>query len=141
MAKPMPCAMGMIAVLMPATRPCVSTSGPPEFPGLSAALCCTTPSIRRPWRLRSDRPSALTTPADTVDSNPNGLPTATTSWPARRRWVLARRAYGSAPACARSTARSVAGSRPATTAGTVRPSTNVTRAWVTRCTTCSLVSR
>src|SRR5205823_8592052 len=97
--------------------------------------------IGRPWRLRSERASALTTPADTVDSNPNGLPTATTSWPARRRWVLPRRAYGSAPACARSTARSVAGSRPVTTAGTVRPSTNVTRACVTRCTTCSLVSR
>src|ERR1700730_17530744 len=79
MAKPMPCAMAMIAVLMPATRPCPSTSGPPEFPGLSAALCCTTPSIRRPWRLRSGRASALTTPADTVDSNPKGLPTTTTS--------------------------------------------------------------
>ncbi|MBX5463099.1 MAG: hypothetical protein IRZ28_18670 [Steroidobacteraceae bacterium] len=39
--------------------------------------------MSRPCRLRRDRPSALTTPADTVDSNPNGLPTATTSWPTR----------------------------------------------------------
>ena len=82
-AKPMPCAMAMMAVLMPATRPRASTSGPPELPGFSEAVCCTTPSMRRPWRLRSERPRALTTPADTVDSKPNGLPTATTSCPAR----------------------------------------------------------
>jgi S1-C subfamily serine protease len=29
------------------------------------------------------RPSALTTPVDTVDWNPNGLPIAITSWPTR----------------------------------------------------------
>src|SRR5436190_556836 len=120
--------------------------GHDQVPGLQVrlsrrSLTLAREHLDRARRGEAERPHALTTPADTVDSNPNGLPTATTSWPARRRWVLARRAYGSAPACARSTARSVAGSRPATTAGTVRPSTNVTRACVTRCTTCSLVSR
>jgi hypothetical protein len=38
--------------------------------------------ISRPSRLRSDLPVALTTPADTVDWNPNGLPIATTICPA-----------------------------------------------------------
>ena len=37
MAKQIPCAAGMIAVFTPTTRPCESTSGPPEFPGFSAA--------------------------------------------------------------------------------------------------------
>jgi hypothetical protein len=36
-AKQMPCAPVMIAVLMPTTSPCEETSGPPELPGLSAA--------------------------------------------------------------------------------------------------------
>ena len=35
-----------------------------------AAVCWTIPSISRPWRVLSDRPRALTTPAETVDSNP-----------------------------------------------------------------------
>ena len=34
--------------------------------------------------LRSVRPSALMTPAVTVESKPKGLPMATTSWPTRR---------------------------------------------------------
>ena len=40
-------------------------------------------SMSRPRRLRSVRPSALTTPADTVDWNPYGFPTAITSCPTR----------------------------------------------------------
>jgi len=36
-AKQIPCAAGIIAVLIPITSPVVVTSGPPEFPGLSAA--------------------------------------------------------------------------------------------------------
>ena len=36
-AKPIPCAQGMIAVLMPSTLPSASSSGPPELPGLIAA--------------------------------------------------------------------------------------------------------
>ena len=37
MAKQIPCALLIIAVLMPTTSPVVATSGPPELPGLSAA--------------------------------------------------------------------------------------------------------
>ena len=37
----------------------------------------------RPLIERIERPSAETTPAVTVDSNPSGLPIATTSWPRR----------------------------------------------------------
>ena len=33
-AKPRPCAKGRMAVVMPTTRPRLSTSGPPELPGL-----------------------------------------------------------------------------------------------------------
>ena len=38
----------MIAVLMPTTSPAAVTSGPPEFPGLSAASVWMTLSISRP---------------------------------------------------------------------------------------------
>ncbi len=62
----MPCAMPMIAVLMPTTSPAALTSGPPELPGLSAASVWITLSISRPERVRSERPRALTTPAVTV---------------------------------------------------------------------------
>ena len=65
-AKHRPCAPWITAVLMPTTSPRAVTSGPPELPGLSAASVCNTSSIRRPERLRSERPSALTTPAVTV---------------------------------------------------------------------------
>jgi hypothetical protein len=62
----------MIAVASPATSAREVTSGPPELPGLSAASVCRTSSIDRPVRLRSERPSALTTPAVTVHSKPSG---------------------------------------------------------------------
>ncbi len=82
-AKQMPWAPAIIAVLMPTTSPREETSGPPELPGLSAASVWITSSISRPVAARSDRPSADTTPAVTVDSKPSGLPIATTSWPRR----------------------------------------------------------
>ena len=63
----MPCAPWMIAVLMPITSPREETSGPPELPGLSAASVWITSSISRPERARSERPSAETTPAVTVE--------------------------------------------------------------------------
>src|SRR5258707_8504867 len=47
-AKQMPCAAPIIAVLMPTTRPLPSTSGPPELPGLSGASVWMTLSISRP---------------------------------------------------------------------------------------------
>ena len=65
-----------MAVLMPITAPAESSSGPPELPGLSGAVCWMTLSIRRPFCPRSERPVALTMPAVTVDSKPSGLPIA-----------------------------------------------------------------
>ena len=82
-AKQSPWPPAMIAVLTPTTRRRSSTSGPPELPGLSAASVWMTCSISRPVRERSERPSALTTPAVTVCWNPYGLPIATTSCPGR----------------------------------------------------------
>ena len=60
----------MMAVFTPITSPRESTSGPPELPGLSAASVWITSSISRPDCDRSERPSALTTPAVTVHSKP-----------------------------------------------------------------------
>src|SRR5687768_9331158 len=83
MAKQIPCAIGMIAVFTPTTSPREVTSGPPEFPGFSAASVWITLSISRPVRDRNERASELTTPAVTVALNPYGFPTATTSCPTR----------------------------------------------------------
>ena len=119
----------MIAVLMPTTRPRLSASGPPELPGLSGAVCCTTPSISRPSLPRSDRPSADTTPADTVDAKPSGLPMATTSCPGRSGALISSAGAGAASATgsAWSSARSVAGSLPTTRAAVASPAGARTR--------------
>src|SRR2546428_9722147 len=82
-AKQMPCAGRIIAVFTPMTSPREFTSGPPELPGLSAASVWITSSIKRPDCARSERPSALTTPAVTVAWKPNGLPIAIASCPDR----------------------------------------------------------
>ena len=66
-AKLIPCAIAKMAVLMPTTRPRESTRGPPELPGFRATSVWMMLSMRRPVVLRSERPIALTTPADTVD--------------------------------------------------------------------------
>ena len=58
MAKQMPCAGMIVAVLMPTTRPAPDTSGPPELPGFSGASVWITLSRFRPDRVRSVRPSA-----------------------------------------------------------------------------------
>ena len=57
-ANPIPCANAMIAVLIPITAPLASSSGPPELPGFSGAVCWMTLSISRPCTLRSARPVA-----------------------------------------------------------------------------------
>ena len=51
-------------------------------------------SMSRPSRARMLRPSALTTPVDTVDCNPSGLPIAITSWPTRSASLSPSCAYG-----------------------------------------------
>jgi hypothetical protein len=57
-AKAIPCAGWITAVLTPITRPSHATSGPPELPGLSAASVWITSSISRPDCERRLRPSA-----------------------------------------------------------------------------------
>ncbi len=83
-------------------------------------------SISLPSRVRNARPSAVTTPVETVDWNPNGLPTAMTSCPTRSDAESPIEACGSPEPSARITARSVAGSTPATAATSARPSASVT---------------
>ena len=70
-----------MAVLTPTTRPRESNSGPPELPGFSGAVCWMMFSISRPPSPRIARPRALTTPVETVDWKPKGLPMAITNWP------------------------------------------------------------
>jgi hypothetical protein len=65
-AKEIPWAGRIIAVFTPTTSPRELTKGPPELPGLSAASVWITASISRPDCDRSERPSALTTPAVTL---------------------------------------------------------------------------
>ena len=76
-AKQIPCA-GMIMAVLDAGMTLAlraSTSGPPELPGWRAASVWMTSSTRWPDWVRSERPSALTTPAVTVQSKlGTGLP-------------------------------------------------------------------
>src|SRR5439155_1625995 len=137
-AKQIPCAVGMIAVLMPTTLACVSTSGPPEFPGLSAASVWMTFSMSRPSRADKDRPRALTTPVVTVEWKPSGSPMAMTSCPTRRESVSASSAAGSPVPRMRMTARSVALSVPTTAAVSSAPLSNVTATCCAPSTTCAL---
>ncbi len=69
-AKQIPWAGRIMAVLTPMTLPRESTSGPPELPGFRAASVWSTSSMSRPDPARSDRPRALTTPAVTELWNP-----------------------------------------------------------------------
>ncbi len=111
-AKPMPCAQGMTAVLMPTTSPRAFTSGPPELPGLMAASVWSRPSNGvplGPGRLRS---SALTMPSDTLRSKRKGFPMATTSWPTAMDAGSASGSCTSEASDTCTTARSVAGSEP-----------------------------
>ena len=84
-------------------------------------------SMSRPSCARMLRPSAETTPADTVDEKPSGLPMATHSWPTLqpRRLAELRRAAGRSPSM-RMTAVSVAGSAPHSCAACVEPSVSAT---------------
>ena len=64
--------------------------------------------------LRRVRPSALSTPAVTVESKPNGLPMATANCPTRSRAESPNAAKGSPLESACTIARSVQGSAPTT---------------------------
>jgi hypothetical protein len=67
---------------MPITRPCESSSGPPELPGLMRASVWMSWSSVEP---RSERLSAEITPVVTVRSKPSGLPMATAVCPTTSR--------------------------------------------------------
>ena len=115
-------AIGITAVLTPTTRPRLSTSGPPLLPGFSGAVCWMMLSISRPSCERMLRPSALTTPVETVESKPSGLPMAITSWPTRRASESPSVQIGRSRAARRTSARSVAGSSPISSASSRSPS-------------------
>ena len=66
---------------MPTTSPRVLNSGPPELPGLTATSVWMNGT---PLSSGSERPLALTTPAVTVFSRPNGEPIASTHSPTFR---------------------------------------------------------
>ena len=74
-----------ITEFMPMSRPCMSTSGPPELPGLMAASVCTASisddSPPSPPEARTGRLRAEMIPLVTVALNPSGEPMATTCWP------------------------------------------------------------
>src|SRR6266567_1873063 len=133
MAKPTPMLPSLwpsvaMAVLMPMTRPAVSTSGPPELPGLIAASVWIASEIVDCRSLLRSRCTALTMPAVTVPSRPSGLPMARTVSPT---WTSALGANVAAVSpetpAALTTARSLAASVPTIVAVAVLPSENVSR--------------
>ena len=78
-----------ICWLIPSTRACASSSGPPELPGLIAASVWIALSI---WKSVSDctgRSVAETTPVESEDSWLNGLPIAATGIARDQRAVVA----------------------------------------------------
>ncbi len=76
-----PCAILIIAVLIPIIFHRESRRSPPEFPGLRGAVCWMMFSTKRPSSALKDRPRELITPVVTVDWNPNGLPILMTNCP------------------------------------------------------------
>src|ERR1700730_1519032 len=119
-----------IAEFIAIRLPSMSTSAPPELPGLIAASVWMASSTVF-WLLVSPtvdtgRLSALMMPAVTVPSRPSGEPTATTLWPTRRLaddpMVIAVRPDMS---LARMTAMSLVGSVPTMLNDVVRPSLKV----------------
>src|SRR6478735_1142791 len=122
--------MRAIAELTPMTRPDMSSSGPPELPGLIAAsvwiaLMNAGASSAPPGV--TGRLSALTIPLVTVLSRPSGAPTATTGSPTTTEAELPSGRTGRPVRFTRTTARSYDASRPTMVAGSWEPSENSTR--------------
>ena len=108
---------------MPTTCPLALISGPPELPGFTATsvwMKGTMPSSG------SERPLALTTPAVTLFSKPNGEPMASTHSPTASWRVLPSGSVGKPLASILSTATSVLSSWPSTLALNSRRSVNLT---------------
>ncbi len=81
-ANPIPWAPPATAVLMPITRPAVSSSGPPLLPGLIAVSVWMRLVSRVPSWTSMVRPIADTMPVVTESVNsPSGLPMAIACWP------------------------------------------------------------
>eukprot|EP00967_Tisochrysis_lutea_P049776 scaffold61075_cov36-Tisochrysis_lutea.AAC.2 len=100
------------------------------------------PSMSRPSLPRSDRPLAETTPAETVEAKPRGLPMATTSCPTASASESPSMANGRFEfVWSRTSARSVATSRPTVVPRSVRPSVSETFIWLAEPTTCALERR
>ncbi len=107
-----------MAVFTPISRPALSSSGPPELPGLIAASVWMTSRIVRPVTAGMVRPRALTMPVVRLWSRPKGLPMAKTFWPTCRSLLLPtgmgrRRLAG---AVSWRTAMSLSGAAPTTSA-------------------------
>ena len=66
---------------MPTSPPEGSTSGPPDEPRGSGAVCSTAPSTRRPRGSRKRRPADETNPSVTRSPRPPGLARASTGVP------------------------------------------------------------
>jgi hypothetical protein len=117
--------------------PFVSTSAPPELPGLIAASVWM--KLLNGVEGPSSRPTALMMPIVTVCPTLNGSPMASTMSPTLA-WSERPKVIGVNPAAfTRTTARSVSGSVPTILPGTVRPSESVTLMSDTPSTTWSLV--
>src|SRR2546427_4163070 len=112
-----------IIALMPITRPRASARGPPEFPGASlrSARMKLEPAVRR-------GPIAWITPAVTAPTSPNGLPTATTRSPTRKRSESPTSAADRPSASSASAARSYSGSHASPRASMARPPGSTTAA-------------
>ena len=145
MAKPMPCASWLTAVLMPMTWPPESSSGPPELPGLMAASvwirlfsCSELDVIESPATIWRPRPEI--TPVVTVFSNsPSGLPMAIASCPGLSSELEPMETVGRPLLSTLMMARSVSGSIPYSGRRSSRLSLRRTVSCVAPSTTCLLV--
>ncbi len=127
-----------IAVSIPMTAPLWSASGPPLLPGLIGASVWIR-LLSWPASSVIDRPRALTIPLVTVESRPNGLPTATTTWPTRSLSLSPRGRAVRLLDWMLTTAVSIEVSTPTTVPGVVEPSGSVTVTWLADPTTCPAV--
>ncbi len=121
---------------MPTTWPRVLNSGPPELPGFTATSVWMKGTSSSSG---SERPLALTTPAVTEFSKPNGEPIASTHSPTRKVLLLPSTTTGRLLALILSTAISVFGSCPSTLARNSRRSVSFTVTVLALCTTCAFV--
>jgi hypothetical protein len=120
-AKPMPAEEPLalkIIVFMPMSWPRLSSSGPPELPGLMAASVCTISRMVTPPMPLTSRPIAETTPVVSVWSRPKGLPMAMVFWPTTSAYFSGTRRMGTSGSVGliSRTAMSLKGSAPTSVA-------------------------